>query len=131
MIDQVDFSHQFQGAGPTASLFVSRQVIGTLEVFGMARGSLLYGEGKSNLRIGEDLDLQNPFTTTQVTKSDDLLPIGELQLGLSYTCDRWEIFHPFLRAALEGQVWHGAGSATSLDGDLGFVGFTAGAGVNF
>ena len=131
LIDQIGFSHQFQGAGPTVSLFVSRQVIGTLELFGMARGSLLFGEGKSNLRIGEDLDLQNPFTTTQVTKSDDLLPIGELQLGLSYTCDRWEIFHPFLRAALEGQVWHGAGSATSLDGDLGFIGFTAGAGVNF
>ena len=131
LINQIDFSHQFQGAGPTVSLFVSRQVVGTLEVFGMARGSLLFGEGKSNLRIGEDLDLQNPFTTTQVTKSDDLLPIGELQVGLSYTCDRWEIFHPFLRAALEGQVWHGAGSATSLDGDLGFIGFTAGAGVNF
>lgn len=131
LVDQIDFDHKFQGAGPTMSLSVFRQIFGGFDVFGIARGSLLYGDGKSNLRIGEDLDLTNPFTTTQVTNSSDLLPIGEMQVGVSYTCSRWEIFQPFVRAALEGQVWHGAGSATSLDGDLGFVGFSGAAGVNF
>jgi hypothetical protein len=35
----------------------------------------------------------------------------------------------FLRTALEGQVWQGAGSATNEDGDLGFFGLNVALGM--
>ncbi|MCA9167400.1 MAG: hypothetical protein KDB23_07010, partial [Planctomycetales bacterium] len=91
--------------------------------------SILFADGESKLDAGEDLDLTTPFLTDKVTSRDDLLPIGELQVGLEWQppATRYAM-QPFVRAALEGQIWSGAGNATSEDGNLGLLGFHVGIG---
>jgi Legionella pneumophila major outer membrane protein precursor len=127
---RVDFNHRIQGVGPTMSLRTSRPFLRSLSLFGLARGSLLYGDGETSLQAIEDQDLTNPLTTNQTSERDDLLPIGELQLGLQYTpfCGKKQ---PYIHLALEGQVWHGAGSASSEEGNLGFFGFNAALGFDW
>jgi len=126
----INFSHRLQGAGPTVSLAAFRPITPGTTLFALARGSLLYGEGKSHLAAGEDLDLANPLFTTKVTERDDVLPIGEIQVGVQWSGYRMPYggWTPFLRLAAESQLWSGAGSASGEDGDLEFVGFNAGVG---
>jgi hypothetical protein len=125
---EIDLQQQLEGVGPTVSLYAARYVVGDIAVFGMARGSLLYGDGETSLRAGEDLDLAQPFLTRRDTSREDLLPVGELQLGAEWS-PNWSGWQPFVRSALEGQVWDGVGNATSEDGSLGFFGFTLGVGL--
>jgi hypothetical protein len=100
-------------------------------IFAKARGSLLYGDGESSLSAGEDLDLATPFTTTRTTSRDDLLSIAEIQVGLQWHSPYYQVYQPFFTVAMEGQMWHGAGNATSEEGTLGFFGFTTGAGLKW
>ena len=130
---EIDFRHSIEGLGPTISLDAQRDWTRTLSAFCKARGSLLYGDGESRLVAGEDLDLANSFTTTSTTGRDDLLSIAEIQLGVRWqaVAHRSRIFLPFFSIAMEGQLWNGAGSAASEDGNLGFFGFNTGAGVGW
>lgn len=130
---RIDYQHDLEGIGPTLSLASALPVTQTIDLFATGRASLLFGEATSHLTGGEDLDLTSPFTTTKNTTHDDFLPIAELRLGL-----RWngkercgQAWHPFATVALEGQLWSGAGSATSEEGNLSFVGVTSGAGVSY
>ena len=127
---RIDYNHRIQGVGPTMSLRTSRPFLRSLSLFGLARGSLLFGDGESSLEAIEDQDLTNPLTTNATSDRDDLLPIGELQLGLQYTpfCGNKQ---PYIHLALEGQVWHGAGNASSEDGNLGFFGFNVALGFDW
>ena len=100
-------------------------------IFAKARGSLLYGDGESSLSAGEDLDLATPILTTHATNRDDLLSIAEIQVGLQWHSACYHVYQPFLTVAMEGQMWHGAGSATSEEGTLGFFGLNAGAGLQW
>ena len=43
------------------------------------------GDGQSLLVAIEDQDLNTPMTTRSTTDQDDLLPIGEMQVGLQWT----------------------------------------------
>jgi len=63
----------------------------------------------------------------------DLLSIGEAQIGFRWQGrkQRHQPQRPFLTIAMEGQIWHGAGNATSEDGALGFFGLSVGAGVDW
>jgi hypothetical protein len=128
-LGEINFSHRVQGAGPTASLTVFRPISPGTTLFALARGSLLYGEGESRLDAGDNLNVA-PFYTTRVTQRDDVLPIGEIQIGVQWSGYRMPYggWTPFLRLAAESQLWSGAGSASSEDGDLEFVGFSAGVG---
>jgi hypothetical protein len=108
---QIDFRHELQGIGPTVSLLATRPLGYCWTLFGQARGSLVFGDGSSQLVTGEDLDLANPFRTTISTRRDDLLPIAEVRCGLG--C----------------QLWEGAGNASSEEGNLGFFGFGVALGV--
>ena len=85
----------------------------------------------SELAAVDDADLTTPFNTSRTTNRDDLLSIGEIQLGFRWQslARRGQPYRPFLTAAVEGQTWNGAGSATSEDGSLGFFGFSTGAGL--
>jgi hypothetical protein len=130
---QIDFQHSLEGFGPTISLDAYRPIGYQFSIFCKARGSILFGDGESQLIAGEDLDLTTPLNTTHSTSRDDLLSIGEIQLG-----SRWQgrkvrgrSYRPFCSIAMEGQIWNGAGTATSEDGTLGFFGFNAGAGVSW
>src|SRR5690606_9027371 len=100
-------------------------------LFAKARGSLLYGDGESNLTAGEDLDLVTPFNTSRSTSRDDLLSIAEIQVGFQWHSPYHRVYQPFFTAAMEGQIWNGAGNATSEEGTLGFFGFTTGAGLEW
>jgi len=131
--DQIDFRHSLEGIGPTISLEAQRPWSRTLSTFCKARGSVLFGDGESHLNAGEDLDLTNSFTTTRVTSRDDLLSIAEIQVGVRWQARsyRGRILTPFLTTAFEGQIWNGAGNASSEEGNLGFFGFNSGFGVNW
>jgi len=130
---QVDFRHSIEGFGPTISLDALMPVTGSIGLFCRGRGSVLLGDGKSRLVVGEDLDLTTPFSTTNSSDRDDLFSIADIQVGL-----RWQgrqsprqSYRLFLAAALEGQYWHNAGNATSEDADLGFFGFNASTGLEW
>ncbi|MEQ8847588.1 Lpg1974 family pore-forming outer membrane protein [Botrimarina sp.] len=130
---QIDYQQSIEGFGPTISLSALRPVTHRAALFVRGRGSLLFGDGESRLAAGEDLDLTTPFTTTRTTGRDDVLSIAEVQLGLKWRGDRFAHgpHRPFFTAALEGQVWNGAGTPTSEDGTLGFFGFATAVGLDW
>lgn len=125
---QIDFKHSTEGFGPTISLNAYRPIASDAGFFTKARGSVLFGNSEGHMTAGEDLDLTTPFTTTQVTGRDDLLSIGEIQVGFQWQCLSGRVYRPFLSVAMEGQVWNGVGNASSEDGNMGFFGFNSGAG---
>jgi hypothetical protein len=130
---EINYRHSIEGIGPTISLNAQRMLTPTLSTFYKARGSVLFGQGESLLDAGEDLDLANSFNMTSTTSRDDLLSIAEVQIGMRWQArpNQYQIFIPFFSAALEGQIWNGAGSAASEDGNLGFLGFNTGIGVGW
>lgn len=130
-ISRIYFRHEIEGLGATISLCGQAPLSERVSLFCRGRGSLLFAKTNSQLNGVEDLDLTTPFTTTKNTSGNDLLPIAELQLGLRWSGkqkreQRWQ---PFATVALETQQWFGAGNATSEVGDVGFSGFTVGAGL--
>ena len=118
----INYNHSLQGFGPTVGLRVQRPFIAGLSLFGVARGSLLFGDGESRLTAVEDEDLANAFTTRHDMSRDDLLPIGEMQVGLLYTPLVAGVWQPYMHVAFETQHWSGVGNAFSEVGDLGFYG---------
>ncbi len=79
----------------------------------------------------EDIDLApNDLTTTRTTNRMDLLPISEARIGVQWMSrkQRGSGMQWMLSSAMEGQLWSGAGNASSEDADLGFFGFSVGAG---
>lgn len=131
-IGNINFRHSIEGFGPTLSLDVFRPYNSCSGMFCKARGSLLFGDGESQFRSAENINATQ-FDTTRTTAHDDLLTIGELQvgykwLGMQSSC---RPYRPFCSIAMEGQVWDGAGSATSQEGALGFFGFNTAVGVNW
>ena len=131
LLGQIDYEQSIEGIGPTVSLSAARSLSGSLGFFCNARGSILFGDGESLLTAGEDLDQTVPLNTTIVTSRDDLLSIGELQVGLRWQSCNARLFRPFLSVAMEGQLWNGAGTATSEEGTLGFFGFSSGFGLDW
>jgi hypothetical protein len=131
--DQVDFRHSIEGIGPTISIDAYRPWTRQIGTFCKARGSVLFGDGESRLSAGEDLDVMNSFNTTRNTGRDDLLSIAEIQVGIRCQASphRRRAIKPFVVCAFEGQIWNGAGNATSEEGNLGFFGFTTGCGFNW
>lgn len=126
---RIDYSHRSEGFGPTVFLRAQRPILPGISLFGSARGSLLYGDSASTLDAVEDLDLDDQLRTLRLTGRDDLLPIGEVQVGLQVSPPGGAVWRPYLHVALEGQHWAGAGNASSEDGSLGFFGFNVALGV--
>ncbi len=127
----IDYSQMVQGFGPTVSLRTQRPFTPQLALFGFARGAVLAGDGESTLSAVEDQDLDTELITSRTSERDDLLPIGEMQVGLQWTPPCPGIWHPYLHVALEGQVWGGAGNASSSTGNLGFFGFNVALGTDW
>jgi hypothetical protein len=128
---EINYNHLVHGIGPTLSLRTQRPFTPQLALFGFARGSLLYGNGESTLNAVQDQDLDTALTTNSSSTRDDLLPIGELQAGLQWTPPCPGIWHPYFHLALEGQLWGGAGNASSEQGNLGFFGFNVALGMDW
>jgi hypothetical protein len=122
------YSHRNSGIGPSLTLASRKPLVGNLALFFAGRASLLYGDATSVLTAVEAPYLGTPFTVNQRTDRDDLLPIGEIKLGLDWVSPHSQYGRFFVRGAFEAQLWSGAGNASSEVGDLGFFGATTGAG---
>jgi hypothetical protein len=118
-----------EGIGPTFAIETRRPLGTNVSVFANARGSLLFGQNKATFAGGEDLDLTTPFRTAYATSQDDVLPIGEIQLGGEWTSIARAWGQVFVWGAFERQLWSGAGNASTLEGNLGLVGFSFGIGL--
>ncbi len=127
----INYFHELRGIGPTVSARTQRPLTGQLSLFGLARGSLLFGDSTSQLNAVEDQDLDAQLTTVQSTSRDDLLPVGDVQVGLQWTPVSYGVWNPYLHVALEGQFWGGAGNASSETGNLGFYGFNFALGMDW
>ena len=127
----IDYSHQVEGFGPTLSVRSQRPWSSQLMLFGIARGSLLFGTGESQLTAVEDLNLDDRLTTTESLSRNDLIPIGELQLGVQWTPPACGALRPYMHVAMESQLWGGAGNASSEDENLGFFGYNIALGFDF
>ncbi len=132
LLGSIDFRQQIEGFGPTLSLSAARELAYRIDVFCRGRGSILFGDGESTLVSGQSLTTANPATVTRTTNRDDLLSIAEIQFGFGWKARRrGGAVLPFVTVAMEGQIWNGAGTASSEDGDLGFFGFTSAFGVDW
>lgn len=133
LLGQIDYRQSLEGFGPTISINASRPLSNRLDLFCKARGSVLYGDSESVLSAGEDLDLVTPFTTNRTTSREDLLSIGEIQLGLKWqgVSRRNQMRKPFFSVAFESQVWNDVGNATSEEGSIGFFGVNTAVGFDW
>lgn len=132
--------HTFNGAGPTFGIEARRRLGCTcLSVYGGLRGSILFGRSiqRATLRSTTVGMLENEIPVNQVSIQNatsgyvnDVLPVGELELGVDCTKDIGKATL-FLQTGFVSQVWFDAGNASSRDGNLGFVGLSVTAGVHF
>jgi hypothetical protein len=136
-VDRLSSGHNFNGAGPTLALEAKRPLGNSgFALFANLRGAMLFGESKRQV----DLVTQTgPFGQTTFTSvgisdvhsvRDTVLPVAELEMGVEYS-RTWGAVRPFLRTGLVAQTWFDAGSASSLAGDLGFLGLSVTAGLNY
>jgi len=127
----------FDGAGPTFAI-EARRPLGCwgLSLFGSARGALLFGESRlsafetNQVTLGTSSTVLNTTLTQDTEHRDDLLGVAELQLGAEWSCDLGST-RVFVQPAFVGMFYDGPGTATSTTGNLGFVGFSLAAGINY
>ncbi len=126
--EQVVHRHDFEGFGPTVSLFFHQQFgQSNWGGYGNLRGSILFGDRNQSIHevkngganVGQDF-----------FDSSEVMTIGEIGLGIQYSrsinCDRSLVF---VRAGYEGQVWFDAGGPLSTTGDLGLEGLVLSFGI--
>lgn len=127
------FRQDFDGVGPTTSLQVSRRIGQTnLSLYGLSRGSLLFGEAeqRSQFPFGEigPGDLDGGFGRTAT--SDSIRPVGELELGANW-CHHIGRREFFIESGFVGMVWFDAGNAANSDAISGINPlFLSGEGLN-
>ena len=121
----LDWMRKFEGVGPTISIEVERP-LGRwgLAIVGMFRGSLLFGNKDLNRTAVGAIDEGLPNVALQ--DADEVLGIGELELGLEWTREMAKGGSLFVRGTYEGQLWSDCGTPTL--GYLGFQGFGLGLG---
>jgi len=131
--------HNFNGAGPMASLEVRRPIADTgLVFYGNARGSILFGTRTENANTEEvfvattanHVPVNLSIAQAATTHGDAVLPVMELELGVEYGRPVGRIY-PFVRTGLVSQVWFNAGNASGTDGNFGLLGLEAALGLNF
>ena len=126
-LELTDVNHDFDGIGPMVFAEMRRPLFSSgLAFVTNARGSILFGESEY-----EATDTFAAFSQTGSRDEDEALGIGEIQVGLEYAIWLSSQQRLYFQAAWEGQYWAGAGSAASTDGDLGFTGLTASAGLDW
>jgi len=126
---QIDFQHNFDGIGPTVAIEARRWLPGRFSAFSSARGALLFGNRRSTLTAGEDLDLSTPFITTENNSRYDTIPVAEMQLGLDWHTRFTHFATLFLQIAMEAQWWQDIGTAATEEGNLGLFGFNTAVGL--
>lgn len=133
--------HNFDGWGVTAAAEFIKPWRGGLSFFGKARGSLLYGQS------GFVAYNPNNDGLTADINSEDVLAVGELQVGIDWRRCLASGRIAFLTLALESQYWASAGAggpgnnavfdegnyhnSRPQDANLGFFGVNIGLGLLF
>jgi len=133
----VSSGHNFNGAGPTIALEAKRPIGNSgLSFFANLRGAMIFGESKqqaAQARIVNGINfaparfnLLADFSSSH----DSVLPVAEMEMGAEFS-RRWGNVYPFIRTGLVAQTWFDAGSASSLDGNIGFLGLSITGGLNY
>jgi hypothetical protein len=106
-------SYNFMGAGPTLAVELRRPIGETgLSAFGMARGSVVFGNANQNaIFFGQELRNDDPNPQIATQHRARAIPVADLEAGLEYG---WNVGHSrlFAQIGLVGQEWFGAGSAS-------------------
>jgi len=118
--------HTFNGAGPTVSLQAHRTIGQTnLSVYGLSRGSLLYGESRQ--RATTTVEGSFPWDTIPIVyaldsstslNSNSLRPVMELELGTNWTRSLGT-FDLFAESGLVGMAWFSTGNAANSEALVG------------
>jgi hypothetical protein len=128
--------HNFNGAGPTMALDL-RQGLGEsgFGLYANVRGAVLFGAKHANGVLDFTFTPAAGTATNDVTvyNSDSLgvIGVGECELGAEFARNLGSGASVFVRAGIDGQLWLGAGNATSQEGNLGFFGYTVTVGLNY
>ncbi len=137
--DAFSSGHDFEGWGLTVAAEARGPSYGGISVFAKVRGSYLYGTS--------NFFATNSANTALLVNdnNDDLISVGEIQIGLDSRFDLESGATMFLTVAAEGQYWNNAGTgapannapfdegnyqnARPQDADLGFFGLNFGTGL--
>lgn len=120
--ESISVSNDFRGAGPVIGASFSAPLYhgGALRfnAFGLARGSLLYGQSSLDV-IGMDSTTSDPFVNTLNVENNKVVATGELQLGLEaiWSFSRSTPFELFAKGHLEAQYWGGVGTVAVSEAD--------------
>jgi hypothetical protein len=130
--------HNFNGAGPTLAVTLSQHLGDSgLGFYGMGRGAVLFGN-KHGTAVSSSVTTDatgavttGPFNSQFHNDSLGTIGVGEAEIGLEFSRKMGEGASLFVRAGIDGQIWIGAGNATSETGNLGLFGYTFTVGVNY
>lgn len=117
VLQQLVWQRDFEGVGPAAMLDMRRPLGCTgLAVVGGFRGYLLFGNKDLDRAELNGIGGGPPFLT--MDKADEVLGIGEIELGLEWSRQFQCGSSLFVRGTYEGQLWSDIGAPT-----LGYLGF--------
>src|SRR5262249_29760712 len=105
-------------------------------LYATGRGAVLFGNKHATSVSGSvTTDATGAVITASNSQfhSDSLgtIGVGEAELGVEFSRKMGEGASLFVRAGIDGQIWIGAGNATSESGNLGFFGYTFTVGINY
>jgi len=114
--------HTFNGAGPTVSLQAYRTIGQTnLSVYGLSRGSLLFGESRQRATTTVEgtfpwdfIPIDRTLASSTSLNSNSLRPVMELEVGTNWTRSLGT-FDLFAESGLVGMVWFSAGNAANSE----------------
>lgn len=131
----LEAGHNFYGGGPTIS-WQGRWMLGRsgLSVFGLARGSIIVGSSRLTATFAEFIvdPVNGNQTNLAASESRDhiVIPIGELEGGLEYSCPIGRT-RLFVRGAAVNHTYFDAGSASSRGDNLSLFGAQVSIGLNY
>jgi hypothetical protein len=131
--------HNFEGIGPVVTV-EGRWSVGEtgLALYGTSQAATLCGHSKlqasaafvqTGVSAGEPVN-ESSSDSASTGSRNCVMPVLEMEIGAEYS-PGWDGLNAFLRAGLVGQVWFGAGTATTDGGNLGFLGLSVMAGATF
>lgn len=129
LIERGTFGHRFNGVGPTVAAESRRPLGNGLALFANARGSLIFGHAKANSFLIFEDEYEGRFITEEFTARNDVLPIGELEIGAEFSRST-SLGNLFIRGGWYGAIYFDAGSSSSEEGNLGFHGLSLQFGIS-
>lgn len=115
-----EFGSRFEGLGPTIFAEFKRPIMDTkVALVANARGAILFGDGRWTLIDDE-----------QVSGSDIVVTVGEVQLGVEYARQLGHGTTAFAQCLWEGQLWSNTTQLLRHREDLGLMGIAINFGIS-